>query len=162
MLNFEIDSELILNVSLISVVCIGLIFFLYTKLFKMASKFKIFFLAIITYICVILSGIAVMYVVNNEYQFSNTGETRYNITGTIRSISGNEISVHVTDTSTNKISGNIKVKINDVTAIFVQKNSLNSTKVDLDALKASDKIDMICTYNENSGNITALKIVLDN
>ncbi len=153
-----LDSELLVYLLPISIIAILIIFFIFTKIFKLSSKLKLFFMSVVAYILIAVLGITILYVSNNEFEYIN--EAKYAISGKIQEVHSDYIVIYVTSSNLDGISGRVKIKINDTTAIFSQKESSNLVKITSKDLGVADITDVTCIYNEETKIITAIKIVV--
>lgn len=152
------DSNLIVYLTIIASVLICVFFVIFRKLFKLSSTIKLVFMSIIITILVIIALAAIYSVANNEFEYLNV--EKYSISGKVQSLNGDTIIIYVTSTTNDKIKGNVKLKVNDTTAFFSQKDSSNLVRISMKEIIPTNKVEVTCSYDKSHDIITAIKIVV--
>lgn len=152
------DSNLIVYLTIIASVLICVFFVIFRKLFKLSSTIKLVFMSIIITILVIIALVAIYSVASNEFEYLNV--EKYSISGKVQSLNGDTIIIYVTSTTNDKIKGNVKLKVNDTTAFFSQKDSSNLVRISMKEIIPTNKVEVTCSYDKSHDIITVIKIVV--
>ena len=157
---YFLDKNIVAILIPISIIAIIILYFILKAFVKISSNFKIFLMAIITYMFIAALGFSIYYVANNEFIYSV--KEKYYVIGRIVELNFDEnyMMVDVSNTNyENKISGNIKVKLNKNTEYVIQKDSSSEVEIKLEDLKMGRDIEIFCKEQEMKKDLTALKVI---
>ena len=105
-------------------------------------------------------GFSIYYVANNEFIYSV--KEKYYVIGRIVELNFDEnyMMVDVSNTNyENKISGNIKVKLNKNTEYVIQKDSSSEVEIKLEDLKMGRDVEIFCKEQQMKKDLTAIKVI---
>lgn len=151
-------SNLIVYLTIIALVLVCMFFVIFKKLFKLSSTLKLVLMSIIITILIIVAVVAIYSVASNEFEYLNV--EKYSISGKVQSLNSDTIVIYVTSTTNDKIKGNVKLKVNDTTAFFSQKDSSNLVRISINEIIPTNKVEVTCSYDKSHDIITAIKIVV--
>lgn len=157
---YFLDKNIVTIFVPISIIAIIILYFILKAFVKISSNFKIFLMAIITYMFIAALGFSIYYVANNEFIYSV--KEKYYVIGRIVELNFDEnyMMVDVSNTNyENKISGNIKVKLNKNTEYVIQKDSSSEVEIKLEDLKMGRNVEIFCKEQQMKKDLTAIKVI---
>lgn len=157
---YFLDKNIVAILIPISIIAIIILYFILKAFVKISSNFKIFLMAIITYMFIAALGFSIYYVANNEFIYSV--KEKYYIAGKITELNFDDNYMMVSISSTNydeKISGNIKVKLNKDTEYVIQKDSSSEVEIKLEDLKMGRNVEIFCKEQQMKKDLTAIKVI---
>lgn len=157
---YFLDKNIVTIFVPISIIAIIILYFILKAFVKISSNFKIFLMAIITYMFIAALGFSIYYVANNEFIYSV--KEKYYVIGRIVELNFDEnyMMVDVSNTNyENKISGNIKVKLNKNTEYVIQKDSSSEVEIKLEDLKMGRDVEIFCKEQQMKKDLTAIKVI---
>lgn len=157
---YFLDKNIVAILIPISIIAIIILYFILKAFVKISSNFKIFLMAIITYMFIAALGFSIYYVANNEFIYSV--KEKYYVIGRIVELNFDEnyMMVDVSNTNyENKISGNIKVKLNKNTEYVIQKDSSSEVEIKLEDLKMGRDVEIFCKEQQMKKDLTAIKVI---
>ncbi len=157
---YFLDKNIVTILIPISIIAIIILYFILKAFVKISSNFKIFLMAIITYMFIAALGFSIYYVANNEFIYSV--KEKYYVIGRIVELNFDEnyMMVDVSNTNyENKISGNIKVKLNKNTEYVIQKDSSSEVEIKLEDLKMGRDVEIFCKEQQMKKDLTAIKVI---
>ena len=157
---YFLDKNIVTILIPISIIAIIILYFILKAFVKISSNFKIFLMAIITYMFIAALGFSIYYVANNEFIYSV--KEKYYVIGRIVELNFDEnyMMVDVSNTNyENKVSGNIKVKLNKNTEYVIQKDSSSEVEIKLEDLKMGRNVEIFCKEQQMKKDLTAIKVI---
>lgn len=157
---YFLDKNIVAILIPISIIAIIILYFILKAFVKISSNFKIFLMAIITYMFIAALGFSIYYVANNEFIYSV--KEKYYVIGRIVELDFDEnyMMIDVSNTNyENKVSGNIKVKLNKDTEYVIQKDSSSEVEIKLEDLKMGRNVEIFCKEQQMKKDLTAIKVI---
>lgn len=157
---YFLDKNIVTILIPISIIAIIILYFILKAFVKISSNFKIFLMAIITYMFIAALGFSIYYVANNEFIYSV--KEKYYVIGRIVELDFDEnyMMIDVSNTNyENKVSGNIKVKLNKDTEYVIQKDSSSEVEIKLEDLKMGRNVEIFCKEQQMKKDLTAIKVI---
>lgn len=157
---YFLDKNIVAILIPISIIAIIILYFILKAFVKISSNFKIFLMAIITYMFIAALGFSIYYVANNEFIYSV--KEKYYVIGRIVELDFDEnyMMIDVSNTNyENKVSGNIKVKLNKDTEYVIQKDSSSEVEIKLEDLKMGRNVEIFCKEEYMKKDLTAIKVI---
>lgn len=157
---YFLDKNIVAILIPISIIAIIILYFILKAFVKISSNFKIFLMAIITYMFIAALGFSIYYVANNEFIYSV--KEKYYVIGRIVELDFDEnyMMIDVSNTNyENKVSGNIKVKLNKNTEYVIQKDSSSEVEIKLEDLKMGRDVEIFCKEQQMKKDLTAIKVI---
>lgn len=149
------DKQTIIYISIISVISIFLLYFIFKHAFKHSTKLRAFFLSIIVYVFMGMIGMTVYYVSQNEYIYSSV--EKYHIKGKVTSIDENFIVLNVTSSNLSSVkNGKNKIYLTNKTVYSIYSNS-EDIKVKNEEIYTGSNVEIICKVS-NENEVVALKV----
>lgn len=157
---YFLDKNIVTIFVPISIIAIIILYFILKAFVKISSNFKIFLMAIITYMFIAALGFSIYYVANNEFIYSV--KEKYYIAGKITELNFDDNYMMVSVSNTNydeKISGNIKVKLNKNTDYVLQSDSSSQIETKFENLKIGKNVQIYCKEEYMKRELTAIKVI---
>lgn len=149
----------------VSLLILFLLYLLFRRMFKVISKAKVFFIALVCYLFLAVISCSLYYVYENHYLFYN--QSKYYVTGKVREINrgANMMKVYVTSNTLNdEKQGVLKIQMTEDTAYRSLMIDANEKYITLDDINAGDTVEVMCKEDkkENTNTVVAIKVVKRN